>query len=108
MNKHSTIIIILFIIIHRVTSKLAYNSTYHSSQDHTTTSSTKQRNDTLSLKRVHNHLLVGYDFTHPTNITTHEFDSIEKCENQASQKASKPARLQLLQYSSKYTIQAIR
>ena len=62
----------------------------------------------LTFKRIYDHMLVGYDFSKPKNITSHEFDSVEECEDMALQRTSKPAKFQILQQSDRNNIKAIR
>ena len=55
-------------------------------------------------RRVFNKLVIGYDCSTPQDVTSHELDTLESCEEKLSQEASKPARLQIIQRSDKYVI----
>lgn len=60
-----------------------------------------------SYRRAYNDLVVGYDCAVPTEIKSHELDTIEDCEEKMIKESSTPAQVQILQKSNKYVIQAI-
>ena len=60
-----------------------------------------------SYRRAYNGLVVGYDCNTPTEVTSHELDTIENCEEKTIQESSTPTQIQILQKSNRYVIQAI-
>ena len=59
-----------------------------------------------SYRRAYHGLVVGYDCSTPTEVTSHELDTIEDCEEKMIQESSTPAQVQILQRSNKYVIKA--
>ena len=85
MFQHLLLFTIALTLTHHVSSKQIHTNDQEQIQSSTTNDHITTKNDSLSFKQIHNHLLVGYDCSNPTNISSHEFDSIEKCEEDASQ-----------------------
>ena len=55
-----------------------------------------------------NELLVGYDCHNPENVKSHEFETMEKCEDEANMIKSTPVTVQILQKTNKYRNKGIK
>ena len=65
------------------------------------------KNSTLKYSKIFNNLLIGFDCMKPKNITSHQFDDFQECENPTENIKTQIVRLQILQHSRRYINEAI-
>ena len=68
----------------------------------------ERKDESLKFNKIYNDLLIGFNCAEPNNISSHEFDTFEKCENLTSEKKSTTITLQILQHYKKYVNKSIR
>ena len=58
-------------------------------------------------KAILDHLVTGYNCETPTDITSHEFDTLDSCENLATKKETRQVELQIFQESERFVNKGI-
>ena len=59
-------------------------------------------------KEIFEELLEGFDCESPEDVISHEFETVEKCEDDSALVKSNPAKMQILQRTTRYMNKGIK
>ena len=59
-------------------------------------------------KQIFEELLEGFNCESPENVESHEFETVEKCEDDSALVKSSPAKMQILQRTTRYMNKGIK
>ena len=60
-----------------------------------------------NMKKILDDLVIGYDCSHPLNLTSHRYEDISRCETVAKNVSRKREKMQILQKSDLLPVKAI-
>ena len=105
-DEEKMILIIFFIINISVSSTMIMKESYHPNISSITLSSDSR--GFSQTKQIFEELLEGFNCESPENVESHEFETVEKCEDDSALVKSSPAKMQILQRTTRYMNKGIK
>ena len=99
-GQENMILIIFLIINVSVSSTMLMKESYNLNSSSITLSS-NSRGFSQS-KEIFEKVLEGFDCESPEDVISHEFETVEKCEDDSALVKSNPAKMQILQRTTRY------
>ena len=98
----NSLILIWILIPNNLANILPNQTTSTENKDHQSNTRKKQ-----NMKDILDHLLVGYDCSQPSEITSHEIESAEICQKKEANVQSQEMEVHILQKSNRIAIRAV-